>query len=208
MVVFILTSQIMRCTIEYQYSCQYSYEYLSTCPRVRVQVWVLLLWNSRVRIQHDYQKFSTQVLRVWVPSTSTPAVVPSHVLAVCGGDWCVTLMCWVCHIMGSIPHVASHVLALCGGDWLLMMWLQEQTTPSLHHPPNHTQPELGLKKKCCGVPLHTATRVAPKKMLWTSWSCVVGLWHKTVYVSAVPHNWCSRPALGDNFLSEESFNQI
>ena len=74
MVVFTLTSQIMRCTIEYQYSCQYSYEYLSTCPRVRVQVRVLLLWNSRVRVQYEYQKFSTRVLRVRVPSTSTPAL--------------------------------------------------------------------------------------------------------------------------------------
>ena len=74
MVVFTLTSQIMRCTIEYQYSCQYSYKYMSTCPRVRVQVRVLLLWNSPVRVQHEYQKFSTQVLWVRVPSTSTPAL--------------------------------------------------------------------------------------------------------------------------------------
>ena len=62
----------MRCTIEYQYSCQYSYEYLSTCPQVQVQVRVLLLCNSRVRVQYEYQKFSTRVLRV--PSTSTPAL--------------------------------------------------------------------------------------------------------------------------------------
>ena len=72
--VFTLTSQIMRRTIEYQYSCQYSYEYLSTCPWVRVQVWVLLVWNLRVRVQYEYQKFSTRVLRVRVPSTSTPAL--------------------------------------------------------------------------------------------------------------------------------------
>ena len=64
-----------RCTIEYQYSCQYSYEYLSTCPQVRVQVWVLWLSNSRVRVQYEYQKFSTRVLRVRVQSTSTPALV-------------------------------------------------------------------------------------------------------------------------------------
>ena len=61
-----------RCTIEYQYSCQYSHEYLSTCPRVRVQVRVLSLCNSRVRVQYEYQKLST---RVRVPSTSTPALV-------------------------------------------------------------------------------------------------------------------------------------
>ena len=60
-----------RCTIEYQYSCQYSYEYLSTCPRVRV----LLLWNLRVRVKYEYQKFSTRVLRVRVLSTSTPSLV-------------------------------------------------------------------------------------------------------------------------------------
>ena len=59
-----------RWTIEYQYSCQYSYEYLSACRRVRV----LLLWNSRVRVQYEYQKFSTRVLWVRVPSTSTPAL--------------------------------------------------------------------------------------------------------------------------------------
>ena len=64
-----------RCTIEYQYSCQYSYEYLSTCPRVRVQVRVLLLWNLRVRVKYAYQKFSTRVLRVRVLSTSTPALL-------------------------------------------------------------------------------------------------------------------------------------
>ena len=59
-----------RCTIEYQYSCQYSYEYLSTCPRVQLRV--LWLWNSRV--QYEYKKFSTRVLRVRVLSTSTPAL--------------------------------------------------------------------------------------------------------------------------------------
>ena len=64
-----------RCTIEYQYSCQYSYEYLSTCPRVRVQVRVLWLWNSRVRVHYEYQKFSTRVWWVRVLSTSTPALV-------------------------------------------------------------------------------------------------------------------------------------
>ena len=64
-----------KCTIDYQYLCQYSYSYLSTCPRVRVQVWVLSLWNSRVRVQYEYQKFSTRVLRIRVPSTSTPALV-------------------------------------------------------------------------------------------------------------------------------------
>ena len=67
-----------KCTIDYEYSCQYSYEYLSTCPRVRVQVWVLSLWNSRVRVQYEYQKFSTRVLRVRVPSTSTPALNKTH----------------------------------------------------------------------------------------------------------------------------------
>ena len=61
-----------RCSIDYQYSCQYSYEYLSTGPRVRVQVWVLSRWNSRVRVHYKYQKFST---RVRVPSTSTPTLL-------------------------------------------------------------------------------------------------------------------------------------
>ena len=62
-----------------QYSCQYSYEYLSTCPWVRVQVRVLLLWNSRV----EYEK-------VWVPEIqhlsteykySSPAFDHTHDLA-------------------------------------------------------------------------------------------------------------------------------
>ena len=58
-----------RYTIEYQYLCQYSYEYLSTCPRVQVRV--LLLWNLRVPVKYEYQKLST-----WVLSTSTPALIP------------------------------------------------------------------------------------------------------------------------------------
>ena len=62
-----------RCTIEYKHSCQYSFEYLSTCARVRGKV--LLLWNSRVRVKYEYQKFRTRVLRVQVPSTSTPALI-------------------------------------------------------------------------------------------------------------------------------------
>ena len=62
-----------------QYSCQYSYEYLSTCPWVRVQVRVLLLWKSRV----EYEK-------VWVPEIqhlsteykySSPAFDHTHDLA-------------------------------------------------------------------------------------------------------------------------------
>ena len=57
----------MRCTIEYQYSCQYSYEYLSTCPRVRVQVRVLLLCNSRVRVP-EIQYSSTASTEYEYPS--------------------------------------------------------------------------------------------------------------------------------------------
>ena len=66
-----------RFAIEYQYSCQYSYEYPSTCPRVQVRV--LLLWNSRVRVQYEYQKFNTRVLQVRVPSTSNPALVRQQI---------------------------------------------------------------------------------------------------------------------------------
>ena len=42
------SSLYLRCTTDYQYSDQYSYEYLSTCPWVRVQI--LLLWNSRSKV--------------------------------------------------------------------------------------------------------------------------------------------------------------
>ena len=63
-----------RCTIGYQYSGQYSYAYLSACPWVRVQVRVLLLCNLWVRVKYEHQKFSSRVLRVRVPSTSTPAL--------------------------------------------------------------------------------------------------------------------------------------
>ena len=53
-----------RCTIEYQYSCQYSYEYLSTCPRVQVRV--LWLWNSRVRVQEiQYYEYWVRVPQPW-----------------------------------------------------------------------------------------------------------------------------------------------
>ena len=50
------------------------YHRISVLVPVLVRVPFLLLWNSRVRVQHDYQKFSTQELRVRVPSTSTPAL--------------------------------------------------------------------------------------------------------------------------------------
>ena len=46
---------------------------MSTCPRVQVRV--LWLWNTRVRVHYEYQKFSTRVLRVRVLSTSTPALL-------------------------------------------------------------------------------------------------------------------------------------
>ena len=55
-------------------------EYLSTCPRVRVQVRVLWLWNSGVRVHYKYQKFSTRVLRVRVLSMSTPALISSQII--------------------------------------------------------------------------------------------------------------------------------
>ena len=77
MVIFTLTSQIF---IEYQYSCQYSCEYLSTCPRVQLRV--LLLWNSRVRVKYKYQKFITRVceyeyrVRVPQPWLSYVRIVP------------------------------------------------------------------------------------------------------------------------------------
>ena len=49
---------------KYQHSVEYWYEYSSTCPWVRIQVWVLLIWNSRVRTKYERRKFSPRVFCV------------------------------------------------------------------------------------------------------------------------------------------------
>ena len=84
-------------------------------------------WSGNAKCGHFISNSNTAastLLMQWIYCCLAPSIqIVLAILSVLGsemgilavlrlGDCCITLMCWVCHIMGSTPHVSSHVLAV------------------------------------------------------------------------------------------------
>ena len=114
MVVFTLTSQIMRCTIEHQYLCQYSYKYLSICTKYKYNYfgtheYEYSTWTRNSVLEYEY--------RVWVPQPCRPPF-GNQIL---NNSWAIGLTEWIIYnFICVFWHMQLYNKNPCA--WLLWHW--------------------------------------------------------------------------------------